>query len=357
MFAQLASAGIGAIGSLISGSAARRAAKRTERLTQFQTDLARDWNAKEMKSALRHNTKLGKQLLNTKETTVEATTGGRSSSTSSSFDADAMMKAAEASGINPITFLRNGGMAAFVKTDTREDNDLTVTTTRKGHNAVPAYQMMMKTPDLWSAAPVTHVPGAGEAVGGAMSQLGNALGDIFSRQSAQDFAREQAQNHQGFQRELMMMSLAGAQKGGAIPGGRSFFTPGFSTAGSSVTRQTQGGLSGIGTPTAPTAGDRTNTNPYPVGSGITTNPRFVDAEQAESRYGDIAQEFFGLGTLGADVWHNVRNYLSSSPTAARMAGWIKDLGIGVKYDPTPKPLTFTVKTPTTKPKYTTGGSF
>lgn len=221
-------------------------------------------------------------------------------------------------------------------------------TTRQGHNAVAVAQLSQKTPDLHNAAPVTHVPGAGEAVGGAISQFANAAGDVVARQDAQDFAREQATNHQAFQKELMMMSLAGTQAGGKIPGGRSFYTPGFTTVGASLKRQSQGGLASSFLPTAPTVGDRENTNPFPVGSGLETHPAFVNAEQAESRWGDIMQEVAGLVTAGADVWHNASKYLASSPTANTMKNMFNSLGLSFSYDPKKKPetpLSFTVKPP------------
>lgn len=347
---QLALAGIGAAGSIFAGLSGRSAAKKTQKLQVQADQFAKAHNEAEIKFRNKQRLRLAKQIKNTKEVTTEKTTGTntRSSTTASSFDADAMLKAAEASGINPITFLRNGGMAAFIRTKTDEADTYgtTVTTTRKGHNAVAAANMALRDLDLHNPTPISHVPGAGEAIGQGISQFANAAGDIAARQDAQAFTAAQSEKHQAFQRELMMMSLGGVQRGGAIPGGRSFYVPGFSTSGSAVTRQTRGGLAGPFLPTAPTQGDRENTNPFPVGSGLQTHPKYVNAEQAESRWGDLLQELAGVVTFGADMWHNASRYLASSPTAGAIRNYFKDLGLSVSYDPKKKPerpLTFTVK--------------
>ncbi|QCS37302.1 hypothetical protein [Tortoise microvirus 82] len=334
MVLQLALAGLGAAGSIFSGISGRNAAKKTQKLQIEAANFANAYNRDQVKAYNAKGLKASKELAATPEITTQST------STESSVNIEGMMKAAEAAGINPITFIRNGGLQAYAK------NSGWDVTTRSGHNAVAAAQLRMGTMHQISATPISHVPGAGEAVGQGISQFAGAAGNYFNQQSAQAFTADQAQLQRDFQREMLMAQLGGVQQGGSIPGGRSFYVPGFSTAGPTVTRQTQGGLAGIGTPTAPTAGDREVTNPYPVGSGINVDPRWVNAEQAESRYGDILQELFGVATFGADVWKNVSGYLATSPTWRGIKDTVKDLGLSVQYDPNKKPevpLRFTVK--------------
>ena len=58
--------------------------------------------------------------------------------------------------------------------------------------------------------------------------------------------------------------------------------------------------------TMPQVGDRMATNPYPTHSGMEIDTRFVDAEHAEQRYGDIAQEVGGALNLAADLFQKGR---------------------------------------------------
>lgn len=355
MVMQLGLAALGGIGNIISGISGRNAAKKTQKLQLTIDRLTNEHNAKVTNRANERNKALGKKLLKEKEVTTETTSGTNTfstkGSTASTFDADAMLAAAEKSGINPITFLRNGGMAAFVKTESTSDETqnfgTTVTTTRKGHNAVPAYQMMMDRPYLHNSSTVPHVPGAGEAVGQGISNFASAAGDYFKTQSAQEFMRQQAEQHQGFQRELMMMSLGGVQQGGAIPGGRSFYTPGFTTSGPTIKRQTQGGLASnpLASP-EPTVGEVTRTNPWPSWMGMEASPYRVDAEAAETAHGDIMQEVWGLYNTLEDLRWNGAKYLASSPTATKIKGLFKDLGLSFSYDPKKRanqPLMLTVR--------------
>jgi hypothetical protein len=297
-------------GSYVSGAAQRRSAKADRRIAEANYAAENAWNKKENRRVNKANEALGKKLLQVKEVTTETTKGtvkqeqtgfrtGKSSS-ANSVDIAAMMKAAEDSGINPITFIRNGGMAAYTRTDndSREDwgqtdtttTDMTSTTTRTGHNAAAAYQMRMQQPFFVGSAPTVHVPGAGESVGAGIKATASALNDAHVRDTAQDF-----------QRELLDRQLEAVQYG--TPMSRSFYVPGFSTSGgTTVTPKTQGGLSSQ--LTIPEPGDRTATNPFPVQTGFRVDPNSPDAEQAETRYGDIMQEVFGAYNLGNDLVYN-----------------------------------------------------
>ena len=57
----------------------------------------------------------------------------------------------------------------------------------------------------------------------------------------------------------------------------------------------------LGGTAEPEVGRSTVTNPWATDTAITVNPNWQDAEMWETRYGDIAQEVFGIGTLGADL--------------------------------------------------------
>lgn len=58
----------------------------------------------------------------------------------------------------------------------------------------------------------------------------------------------------------------------------------------------------LGGTATPEIGRSTVTNPWGTDTDWTVQPHWQDAEMFETRYGDIAQEVFGLGNLAADLW-------------------------------------------------------
>lgn len=52
-----------------------------------------------------------------------------------------------------------------------------------------------------------------------------------------------------------------------------------------------------------------------AGADWGTHPQWVNAEDIEKRYGDVVQEIYGIGTLGADTWHNWENWAKSQTAA------------------------------------------
>lgn len=142
--------------------------------------------------------------------------------TSGSVDIAAMMAAAEKSGFNPVTFLRNGGMAAYAKSVTDTDRKYGETQTVTGAHAMDAALAGQQI--FQSAAPYQNqAPGYGEVFGNALTTGANLW--------VQDYNQKQ-QN--AFQMQLMNAQLAGnnraadrrAASGGNSPrgGGSGFGT-------------------------------------------------------------------------------------------------------------------------------------
>lgn len=278
---------------LASGLGARQSAKSAQKRQAAEEMMARNQNTDQINRANVINTALGRELLATPETVKERTKGSvtNTSYSQNSVDIAGMMAAAEAAGFNPLTFLRNGGLQAYLRNESKNvtDTDMTVTTTRKGHNAVAAFQMMMPQLDLRTPGQVTQVPSMLEVAGKAGSAAFNAYNTEQTRLEAQDF-----------QRALLDKTLEATQYG--TPNSRSFYVPGFSTSGPTVTRGPQGGGLSI------KPGDREYTSPWPR-TGV--DPTLPDAEQAESRYGDIAQEIFGLRNLLGDLYFGITGKTST----------------------------------------------
>lgn len=85
----------------------------------------------------------------------------------------------------------------------------------------------------------------------------------------------------------------------------------------------------LGVRPKPQPGKASVTNPLPVGE---VNPHFVDAEQWETRYGDLAQEFGGLVNVFADTYHNVVGHYNDRDAVAaasqRTAKRLTNFGVG-----------------------------
>lgn len=328
--------------SLLGGLSAQKAAKKTQRLNIITAQHKMKMDAAAIESARKHNTLVANKLLREKEVTTEHTKGSVTNTASSvgysqnSVDIKGMMAAAEAAGFNPVTFLRNGGLQAYLRNDngthstSTDATDLTVTTTRKGHNAVAAYQMKLEQPYLMEAPTITHVPGTGEVLAKAGQAAFSQYNDDRIRQGAQDF-----------QRELLNTQLAAIQQPGASTGSRSFYVPGFSTSGSTITNNTQGGLSS--TPFEKKAA--TLTNPF---LRAKVDPGYSDAEAIETRYGDVAQEVGGLRNLIADGLYNATG-LTGDQRNAKLSSWLRAGGEffgGLSFDKKvgdfrPAPMNFT----------------
>lgn len=199
-----------------------------------------------------------------------------------------MAREAEKAGFNPLTAIRNGGSAGFVTT----------------HH--PALSME-------------------DRLGGVFSTLGNALMSFDSR------AEERAE----LENKMLQAQLEqiGRQNDAA---NRSWFGDVPVAMGASVVGADGRPAGGL------TPGQRTATNPWPVGSGIAINPRLPDAEMAETRYGDIVQEVFGVGTLAGDVYQNLPAAPKGSVVTRKevndaIGPWIREYEKWRYGTPNPKP--------------------
>lgn len=305
MWQAVLAAGLSAAGGLFQ----QKAAKSAERRAQAAHFIADQRNQEELNRVNSENWKLGSTLKDwlsaQKETTTEKTKGyvsttQKGSAKSRSYvDYEGMMKAAEAAGFNPQTFLNAGGLQAYTVTETdtedtnRVDTDMSVTTTRKGHNALGAAQiaaqLMSPQAHVATAQPTHHIPHAGEAV---VSGLQAGLNQFNSDKRLADT--------QAFQRELLNTQLAAIQK--APPMSRSFFTPGFSTSGSLTQSQQQAPLAGLGSPIAPSSGEVKVTNPW---DQFLVEPKNRDASALEERYGEVGGSLLGIPILIDDAMLNL----------------------------------------------------
>lgn len=302
MWPAIISAGL----SLAGGIFARNDAKKAQRQAQYAHDMAVGKQEQQLVETNARNAQLAEQLRRSKldvredttGTITETTTGGvtRYGRVANSVDVAGMVKAAEAAGFNPLTFLRNGGLAAYMQTDSydREENDLvrtqshnlSVHTVTKGHNAVAAAQLASPQTMQYTAAPTSNIPSMGSVVANAAAAGFNQWNADRTRQETQDF-----------QKELLYTQLDAAQRS-PYQGSRSFYVPGYTTAGSTTKTVNKPGLGG---PSTPEVGDTKVTNPYGTAWGSPrVEPGVIDAEAAEQRYGDIMSNVFGLYNLYQD---------------------------------------------------------
>lgn len=192
--------------------------------------------------------------------------GNDDNKSSNRVDYKQMVKDAEAAGFNPLTVLRAGGAAGYTTTH---------------HPALSS---------------VNTVGAIAEAVGNfAMNYDANKA---VREQAEFDLVQAQIANIQTetAQRKAAMLAvpkrIAGNAKDSAGRPAEDYSkTPKLSLPWATP----------LAVGPKPEAGEPTVTNPYPLSGGLLVNPRFKDAEAGETRYGDIAQEFFGAMNLAADT--------------------------------------------------------
>lgn len=244
------------------------------------------------------------QKTETKGSVTSSRTSDSKTDNYSYVDTEGMMKAAEAAGFNPVTFLNAGGLQAYTQTgsrttlsDTQTDiTDMLVTNTTTGHNAGLSAQIQSQT-DQFSAqlaSPTTYQMSATQVgkIPSTMEVIGDA-GTAALNAYRQDEAR---QNNQDFQREMLNTQLAAIQKAsGANKFGGGFGTvPSMSTSGG-TTVTGGGGLT-------PKVG--TVTNPW-AGVGGVVSPSWPDAETVENRYAEGVSIPYGIIGGFNDATRNV----------------------------------------------------
>lgn len=191
-------------------------------------------------------------------------------------DLKRMVADAEAAGFNPLTVIRNGGMAGYSKSV-----------------ELPGYQMLMPTAFHETPYQQQHIFQTGAAptsagpapVQGVGSVFAGALQDGFSQFMSQTRINEQQQ----FQRELLNASLAGVQRGkkaGNSASGSSFYVPGKVTAGSMAEWNPTTMLSPW---KMPKAGEQPEvSNPH---LHMSVKARYPDANSYNNRYDELSMGY------------------------------------------------------------------
>lgn len=227
----------------------------------------------------------------------------------SGVDMAGLMKAARENGFNPITFLRNGGLQAFSNSqggsysDRRYGSHIDETVSGSARQmamtaALSPRQLLQSTSEYVSGN-VVPAPSMGAAFGDALT----AGVDTYLNMTTQLQQNE-------IQKALVQQQLAGinANKGSILS--RSFNVPSGFQSGGTTTAGNSAALHG-------------NVQPYKNpgdilmlgGIPIKTDGSTSSAEDCETRYGDIAQEFCGWGVFLRDMGVNAKE--SGHPITAK----------------------------------------
>lgn len=275
--------GLGALqlgGSLLAGMGASQSSAKQARLQMIADGEARRINNENLAVVNAARERLGRELLTIPETEEL----GRSSWV----DTDAMMKAAERSGFNPVTWLNAGGMQAYTQT-----RDYRLTT---GHNAADAFKMMIPEYALSQASQVPQQHSMLSALGAGLSAAGTAMGTQYRADMSYDLQSQR----------MAQMAMGGINQGMGLSG-----TNGLQTAlsyGSQSVRSAGGALSPGGgvSPYAYPAnwkpGDVEVTHPF--GRGF-IDPTVSNADVKEARYGEPGDWLFGVDTMLHDSVRNL----------------------------------------------------
>lgn len=263
--------------SLLGGLFGRSDKKKQEREAARNQAEAERTNAVAIENANRMNMVIADQLTAT-PLTENVTTGIRRS-----LDVDGMMAAAERSGFNPVTFLQNGGMQAFISEWSESSS------TTRGHNAAAAAQLASPQVQQVAPKPVSTAPGIGSIVTGALTAGYGAYAE--NQQRLQD---------QQFQKDMLDRQIAGVAKANAMKGGRSMYVPSTTTSGATGTSRGTGALSASPILGALPGTDRTSSDPYRIPGMY--DPTLPDAQIAEARFGEIGGEIAGISNIFGDYW-------------------------------------------------------
>lgn len=263
-------------GSLLSGMGAKQSSAKQARLQMIADYQAREENARQLQIVNDARERLGRELLTIPET----------ESVRSWVDTDAMMKAAERSGFNPVTWLNAGGMQAYIRSDR-------MTT---GHNAADAYKLMIPEYALSQASQVPQQHSMLSALGAGLSAAGTAMGTQYRADMSYDLQSQR----------MAQMAMGGINQGMGLSG-----TNGLQTAlsyGSQSVRSAGGALSAGGGvspyayPASWKPGDVEVTHPF--GRGF-IDPTVSNADVKETRYGEPGDWLFGVDTMLHDSVRNL----------------------------------------------------
>lgn len=208
--------------------------------------------------------------------------------TNTSISLTDMVKEAEKAGFNPLTVLRAGLGGAFSKTESRQ-NQVSESTTLQDQKYWSKVNGESVTTGHNAMAAVPTAPSLGSVVSNAAS----TAFDIYRQDAAR--AADAAQ-----QRQMQDAALRGIQAANSGMS-RSMYVPSTVTAGPALSSAGSAALA-RGAPVTPTYETPTVTNPYKSFKVDTGAP---DAEAAETRYGDVLSNIFGVKNWIDDVLYNI----------------------------------------------------
>lgn len=272
MWPLVALAGLSAAGSFISSKGAADASAKQGRLQMMEDARQRT-----------ENQALARELMAIPEIT----------DTENRLDLAGFMRAGEAAGYNPVTWLNSGALSAFTHS----------TKTTTGANTGAAMAMMQGTPTQ-----IPRVASPLEGLGGALSAGVNTFGSLYKTQMALD----------GMGGALPLRSQASPGTGGlyntndvvnGLMGGVGFAPRSYSTAGGAAGRTA--GMSssdwwplttGAPYPDKVELGKNEQTNP---GTSWWITPGWNNAQGWEDAYSDIGGNIYGLVRGVNDLGLNV----------------------------------------------------
>lgn len=284
--------------SFMSGIGSQQASAKQGRLQQMEDARAFIANTQRQEELNAARAALGERLLKEEEKTVTTTADNSWQNTAQWSDVDitGFMAAGEKAGFNPVTWLNSGALSLFARSNalTTNGGDVTQTQTRTGHNAADAYKIMMPDMVMEQASQIPKPVSTMEVLGNAGNAALSTYKDLYKLDKSQQFQTSL------LDRQLAAMAQARGG-GGIVPG-----TGGLISYGPSASA---GGVTGGG---GTLSNKGVSANPYPAswerGKVEVTNPSgkwkvdktVSDAETAETRYGDLMQEVFGISNILQD---------------------------------------------------------
>lgn len=222
-------AGASLIGGLIGQSSKKKQEERNIR-DQRNTDAANHRRVVEMNADVRRRAEAA--------AAVPIVTSGWER-IASSVDVEGMMAAAEKAGFNPVTWLRNGGLAAYARTS--RDYSESVTGSRAMEAALAGSEIYQQGQAYQRTAPTQ-----GEVFGNALAQFGSGVSEFLTQQQQNAFQMQLLNAQlQGNNRASAQRAYQQQRSGGNSPGAVRSLTsmPVSQLVGSLVSNAGSGALS------------------------------------------------------------------------------------------------------------------
>lgn len=297
MLPALAMTGLSAGLSFLSGIGAQQATAKQGRLQRMEDARAFIANTQRQEELNAARAALGERLLKEEERTVTTDNSWQNTAQWSDVDVAGFMAAGEKAGFNPVTWLNSGALSLFARSNALTTNGGDVTQVRTGHNAADAYKIMMPDMVMESASQIPRPVSTMEVLGNAGQAGLSTFKDLYKQDQSQQFQTSL------LDRQLAAMAQR-AGGGGIVPGSGGLYSYGPTASA--------GGRTGGGGMLSSGGGKGVTANPYPAswerGKVEVTNPSgkwkvdktVSDAETAETRYGDLMQEVFGISNILQD---------------------------------------------------------